>query len=253
MNLLTQTAIPKSMLTPVRISDFGLYLRCPRLVYFDALGSLPRKVSPFNLLLRELILRISSDEDLMDQLVTGLAKLEQDLPLIYGAEIDPEELGLVAKEVEALIPGMAQGLADALDQILPSVVEVDLRSERLMLSGRLDRLVTEGHVPSIVRSGSAPDDGVWKRDRLLLAGYAMLAEEEYGIRIQRGQVEYPRSGVIRTVQIHSVDRGRLLRIRDRIQQIKEGRLPDRPEDARCDGCLARDKCETNCSLASKFF
>lgn len=253
MNLLTQTAIFDSMLTPVRISDLGLYLRCPRLVYFDALGSLPRKVSPFHLLLRELILRISSDEDLMDQLVTGLAKLEQDLPLIYGDEIDPEELGLAAKEVEALIPGIAQGLKGALDLILPSVVDVDLRSERLMLSGRLDRLVTEGHVPSIVRSGSAPDDGVWKRDRLQLAGYAMLVDEEYGIRVQRGQVEYPRSGVIRAVQIHSVDRGRLLRIRDRIQQIKEGRLPDRPEDGLCDGCLARDKCETSYSLASKFF
>jgi CRISPR/Cas system-associated exonuclease Cas4 (RecB family) len=81
----------------------------------------------------------------------------------------------------------------------------------------------------------------------------MLTEEQYGGRIDRCQVEYPRSGVIRTVQIHSVDRGRFLRIRNRVQQIKEGRLPERPEEARCIYCEVRDKCETRMSLASKFF
>jgi len=241
------------MMTPVRISDVGLYLRCPRLVYFDALGSLPRKAWPVHLLMRELMLGISGSDDLEGELEASLARLEQDLPLIYGDDIDPEELAIASREVVALIPGMAQGMATVLDKILPSALEVDLHSDRLGLSGRLDRLVTDGHVPSIIKTGSAPDDGVWKKDRLQLAGYAMLAEEQYGGRIEHCQVEYPRSGVIRAVQIHSVDRGRFLRIRNRVQQIKEGRLPDRPEDARCDNCEVRDKCETRMSLASKFF
>ena len=241
------------MMTPVRISDIGLYLRCPRLVYFDALGSLPRKAWPVHLLMRELMLGISGSDDLEGELEASLARLEQDLPLIYGDEIDPEELAIASREVVALIPGMAQGLATVLDKILPSALEVDLHSDRLGLSGRLDRLVTDGQVPSIIKTGFAPDDGVWKKDRLQLAGYAMLTEEQYGGRIKHCQVEYPRSGVIRTVQIHSVDRGRFLRIRNRVQQIKEGRLPDRPEEARCDNCEVRDKCETRMSLASKFF
>jgi len=241
------------MMTPVRISDIGLYLRCPRLVYFDALGSLPRKAWPVHLLMRELMLGISGSDDLEGELEASLARLEQDLPLIYGDDIDPEELAIASREVVTLIPGMAQGLATVLDKILPSVLEVDLHSDRLGLSGRLDRLVTDGHVPSIIKTGFAPDDGVWKKDRLQLAGYAMLTEEQYGGRIEHCQVEYPRSGVIRTVQIHSVDRGRFLRIRNRVQQIKEGRLPDRPEEARCDNCEVRDKCETRMSLASKFF
>jgi CRISPR-associated exonuclease Cas4 len=241
------------MLTPVRISDIGLYLRCPRLVYFDALGSIPRKAMPVRLLLRELMLGIYNGDDLEGELKASLGKLERDLPLIYGDEIDPEELSTASREVAAIIPMMAQGLATVLDKILPSDLEVDLRSDRLGLSGRLDRLVTNGRIPSIIKTGFAPDDGVWKKDRLQLAGYAMLTEEKYGCRIGKGQVEYPRSGVIRTVQVHSVDRGRVLRIRNRIQQIKEGRLPERPEEARCDGCDVRDKCETRMSLASKFF
>ena len=72
------------MLTHVRISDIGLYLRCPRLVYFDALGSLPRKARPVHLLLRELMLGISGSDDLEEELETILSKQEQDLPLIYG-------------------------------------------------------------------------------------------------------------------------------------------------------------------------
>lgn len=241
------------MLTPVRISDIGLYLRCPRLVYFDALGSLPRKASTVHLLLRELMLGISSTDDLEGELESNLEKLELDLPMIYGEAIDPEELETASQEVRGIIPGMAQGLAPFLDKILPCDQEVDLRSYRLGLSGRLDRLVTVGRVPSIIKTGFAPDDGVWRKDRLQLAGYAMLTEEQYGGRIEQGQVEYPRSGTIRTVQIHSVDRGRFLRIRNRVQQIKEGRLPDRPEEARCIECEVRDRCETRMSLASKFF
>jgi CRISPR-associated exonuclease Cas4 len=176
--------------------------------------------------------------------------------IIYGDAINPQELGQAVQEVEALIPGMASGLAYAISQILPSEVEIDLRSERLGLSGRLDRLdrlIANGHIPSIIRTGFAPRDGVWKKDRLQMAGYAMLVEEKYGIRINEGVVEYPRSSLIRPVQIHSVDRSRVLRLRDRIQQIKEGRLPDRPEDAKCNGCEVRDRCETRVSLASKFF
>jgi CRISPR-associated exonuclease Cas4 len=173
------------MLTHVRISDIGLYLRCPRLVYLDALGSLPRKARPVHLLLRELMLGISGSDDLEEELETILSKQEQDLPLIYGDEIDPEELCMASQEVKAMIPRMAQGLATVLDKILPSDLEVDLRSDRLGLSGRLDRLVTDGHVPSIIKTGFAPDDGVWKKDRLQLAGYAMLTEEQYGVELSK--------------------------------------------------------------------
>lgn len=239
--------------TPVRISDIGLYLRCPRLIYFDALSDLHRKISPVHLILRGLMLGLSEEVNLENQLMDSLTKLEQELPLIYGDEIDLQELGLAIEEVAALIPGMAQKLASAASQILPSEVELDLRSERIAMSGRLDRLVTKGSIPSIIRTGSAPQDGVWKKDRLQLAGYAMLAEEKYCIRIKQGLIEYPRSGIVRLVQIHSVDRSRVLRLRDRIAQIKEGKLPDQPKDARCDGCDVRDRCETRVSLASKFF
>ncbi len=197
------------------------------------------------------MLSISKDSDLEAQLRSALSRLELELPLVY--EIEPAKLSLACKEMESKIPELAYGLAPNLNLLLPSEAEVDLRSDRLGLSGRLDRLVTGARVPSIIRAGLAPEDGVWKRDRLMLAGYALLLAEEYGEKVSRGLVEYPRSATVRAVEIHSIDKSRVLRIRDRIRQIKEGQLPDRPEDARCDECEVKERCETRHSLASKFF
>jgi CRISPR-associated exonuclease Cas4 len=246
-------AIAGLMQTFVRISDIGLYLRCPRLVYFDALGRMPRKVNLPNLILHDLMLSISDCGDLEGSLLVELAHIERELPIIYGEEIDSSGIFSAAREVEALIPNISQSLSRSLDMLLPCDVDVDLRSERLGLSARLDRLVRNGYRPSIIRTGMAPGEGIWKRDRLKLAGICMLIEEKYCTRIDRGLVEYPRSGIVREVQIHSIDRSRVLRLRDRIRQIKEGRLPERPEEARCDDCDLRDRCETRVSLASKFF
>lgn len=66
---------------------------------------------------------------------------------------------------------------------------------------------------------------------MMLAGYALLLGERTGYC---GLMEYPNSGALREVQVYEMDKSRALRIRDRIRQIKNGRLPDRPEDAPCE-------------------
>ena len=65
----------------------------------------------------------------------------------------------------------------------------------------------------------------------MLAGYALLLGEKHKTHINQGLVEYPRQALVRAAEIHSVDRARVLRIRDRIRQIKDGRHSDRPEDS----------------------
>ena len=238
-------------MTPnVRISEIGLYLRCPRLVYFESLGLMPVKNDARQILLRSLMLSISQKDDLEGHLREIASRLEEELPAIY--EIDQEDVGSACRELEEDITGIARNLAGNLDLLLPYEAEVDLHSEKLGLSGRLDRLAADS-VPSIIRTGKAPTDGVWKRDRLILAGYSLLLAEMKSRHIDRGLVEYPRQGLVRSVEIHSVDRARVLRLRDRIKMIKDGQLPDRPESAPCQSCSATERCRTRQSLASKFF
>jgi CRISPR-associated exonuclease Cas4 len=196
------------------------------------------------------LLSISGECDLEGQLKESLASLEVELPLVY--EIEPEELALACRELEGMIQKIAQMLSLYRDHLFPCDAEVDLRSEKLGLSGRLDRLAP-GLTPSLVRTGQAPEDGIWKKDRFMLAGYGLILGEMHNTKINQGLVEYPRSGIVRRVQIHSVDRARVLRIRDRVRQIKDGRLPDRPESAPCDGCLELGRCEMKRTLASRFF
>lgn len=236
----------------VRISDIGLYLRCPRLIYFDSLGTIQRKIDPEQILLRNIMLSLPEEpeSDIEGQLNSLLKKMEIELPLIY--EIETKELQIALGNIREMIPEIALGLSSHFNMLFPSTVEVDLHSDKLGLSGRLDRIISD-RIPSIIRTGNAPEDGVWKRDRLMLAGYALMLGEKCGAILDRGRIEYSRKGIVREVQIHGVDRGRVLRIRDRIQQIKDGQLPDRPKDANCDKCELRERCETRVSFASKFF
>jgi CRISPR-associated exonuclease Cas4 len=235
----------------VRVSELGLYLRCPRLVYFDSIEGLPRRIDAPHILLRNLILSISRGVDLEGSLRASLRQLAQDLPLVY--DVNPAELALACRQLESRVAEIAAAYSPRLELILPCEVEVDLRSSRLGLSGRLDRLVIKGGLPSIIRTGAAPQEGIWKKDRLQLAGYALLLGEQCGRKIDSGFVEYPRSGVVREAEIRGIDRARALRIRDRIQLMKEGALPDRPAGANCELCPIGERCSTRSSLASKFF
>ena len=55
------------------------------------------------------------------------------------------------------------------------------------------------------------------------------------------------------MEIRPTDRRRVLRIRDRVRSIREGKLPDRPREAPCERCPVLESCETRQTLASKFF
>ncbi len=105
-------------MTPnVRISEIGLYLRCPRLVYFESLGLMPVKNDAMQILLRSLMLSISQKDDLEGHLREIASRLEDELPVIY--EIDQEDVGSACRELEEEIAGIALNLAGNLDLLLP--------------------------------------------------------------------------------------------------------------------------------------
>ena len=257
------------MAEPVRISDISLYLRCPRLVYFQAMGRKiwPEAASLSNLLMREVALSLSEFEaeggmDLEAFLRESLDRARIELPAIYPEGINPADLLAAAEALGEVMGDLGSKLSEKLGLLTPSEVELDLRSDRLGLSGRIDRIVSRGErdgrrgealIPSMIKTDLPPETGVWRGDRLRLTGYALLLEEKMSTRIDLGLVEYPWAGEVRVVELRSSDRRRVLRIRDRVRAINEGKLPDRPRDAPCTGCPVLDSCETRATLASKFF
>jgi len=83
--------------SPIRISDIGLYLRCPRLVYFDGLEAIPQKQDAERILLKSLMLSpliavAAEASDIASTLQSILSALAEEMPLVYD---------LPAEEVQA--------------------------------------------------------------------------------------------------------------------------------------------------------
>lgn len=238
----------------VRIHDIGLYLRCPMLVYLESMGRECFRADTERIILRYLAL-YAAPEDLRGD----LSKVLVDLTRIHRI---PEED--VIRSVDGMRESISRIASVPRELLTPCDIEVELRSERLWLSGILDRLVrperrrgmlgillrSDEMIPSIVRTGRSPGEGVWRRDRIQLAGYAMLLEERFGVEVSTGQVEYVRDGEVRRVRIRSLDRSRALWVRDRVREIRDGEMPD-VEIEKCNSCEMIGMCGVKSSIVSR--
>ncbi|MDL5502059.1 MAG: Dna2/Cas4 domain-containing protein, partial [Candidatus Methanoperedens sp.] len=92
-----------------------------------------------------------------------------------------------------------------------------LRSDKFGLSGSSDRLlkINESLVPTIIKTGNMPENGVWNSDRLQLTAYSILVEEKYNSIVEKGFVEYVRWGIVRQVVIKRHERRKVLQVMDK--------------------------------------
>ncbi len=130
-------------------------------------------------------------------------------------------------------------------------------SEKLSMSGSVDKLIRteEEVIPCMIKTGKCPEYSVWKSDRVQLAAYAMLIEEEFGLEttVKRGFVEYIRNAEFRETQIRRRDRALALQILKRVKRIKGGVFPEKGGNAPCDKCVFAERCETRKTLLSTLF
>jgi CRISPR-associated exonuclease Cas4 len=204
---------------------------------------------------------------LLDELKKTLEIIEGEINLIYRNEIDVngEHLSLVKNAVEVELPKIASGIKKSIDRygkaqlhqlLSPWKLELEMSSQKYMLVGRLDKLIKIGSeiIPSMIKTSSLPEYGVWYNDRIQLAAYSILVEEKFDVAIERGMVEYARSGTLREITIKHSDRRKVLEIRDKVLRIKNGEFPERISDSNeCKYCSYKASCESRVSLASKFF
>jgi len=111
--------------------------------------------------------------------------------------------------------------------LTPIKTEPFLSSEKLNLKGVPSKLVCfEGlQVPSILKPGNCPDQGVWASDRLHVAALVLLLEAESGKEVPFAFVEYVSFGILRKVIIRSSDRREVLQICRRVEKINQDSCP----------------------------
>ena len=261
------------------VSDLLLYVNCPRKVYFINRGyelfpkmneqRLERMIlKELSLTYPEILRKCTLNADtLRKELETSLTQICTDLPLLF-----PRELADVTREIleegearaRAKIPEIAANLVGALEEygkepmlaaLTPVKIEPFLSSKKLNLKGVPSKLVCfEGaQIPSILKPGSCPEQGVWASDRIHVAALAMLLEAGSEKEVPFSFVEYVSYGLLRRVVVRSSDRREVLKISREVEKIKAGLMPERKEGKFCKECSFLEHCAPDSSLMSKFF
>jgi len=263
----------------VSVSDLLLYISCPRRVYFVSRGfELFPEINASRIermLLKELSLnypeivnKCSLNADtLCNELEAALNQAYKDLPLMFPGDFARIEGGALEEggaRARAKIPEIVANLLRGLEEygkdpmlaaLTPVKTEPFLSSEKLNLKGVPSKIVCfeDMNVPSILKPGNCPVQGVWASDRMHAASLSLLLEAESGKEVPFAFVEYVSFGLLRKVVIRSSDRREVLKICRRVEKIKAGLMPEKTEEKFCPECTFSEHCVSNSSLMSKFF
>jgi len=272
----------KNMTIKVKVSDLTSYLICPRLVYFSAKGHEQHGIAKGkerslveSILLKELAFNLQTIRGVEDEKVeSGEDDVKRAIEdILNGVEwIYKEELKGIEKDFfEAVKTDFIRELSLKNDEWWRKIRneegqlqleraygyerEHTMVSEKLSMSGSVDKLIITGgeFIPCVIKTGKCPEYSVWKSDRVQLAAYAMLIEEEFETTVKRGFVEYIRTAEFRESQIRKRDKALALQILKRVKRIKGGVFPEKGENAPCDSCVFEEMCETKKTLLSKLF
>jgi len=249
------------------VSDLVLYLSCPRQAYFVAHGHKLNEVVTTryveHLLLKELAysfpLLIKSGH--LNDLHVHLNNIADDAQGELGA-IEKSQIMKAASNID--VDGIIVGIENAIDvlgkdvllqRITPWKKKCQMYSKRLDMSGCPDKLVLiDGEIfPSIIKTGNKPEYGTWKDERIQLAAYALLIEETFNRPVNHGLIEYVRYGEFRDVSIKQADKRMVPRIKNRVQKVMDGTLPDKPRKVLCESCAFTNLCRVKRSLLSRLF
>jgi len=265
----------------IKVSELTRYLRCPRLVYFAArypdqpgitagkeraaIEHLLWKEVGFHLpqLLASLDVQEPGAEPEMASFLQTLADCLDGVAWIYRAELQAVAPALLEevkhsfmehlKETPWLTNLKAGGPVIELERAYSFNRERSLLSQRLGMVGSVDKLIrTEAEfIPGVIKTGRSPEYSIWKSDRLQLAAYAMLIEDEFETTVQRGFVEYVRTADIREAAIKKRDRALAFQVLGQVKKVHAGLFPEKGANPPCEGCAFIERCETRKTILSK--
>ncbi|MFB6282749.1 MAG: hypothetical protein ABEK59_02305 [Halobacteria archaeon] len=119
----------------------------------------------------------------------------------------------------------------------------NLEGERF--HGYVNKLIEgdQGVSPTVVKTGRAPRNGVWKPDRVEVAAAVEAVADCFEDPSGNGYVEYVGSGKILKVDVNPLDRRRVRRVLDTLDDARDGHPPSRTKNRdKCGSCRFQDDC-----------
>lgn len=190
----------------------------------------------------------------LDQPPSARYVIAKEIACHRGASTDPD---LLWKEVQAVMPEidpamkifLSTSLLACRTMVWPPFTEQDVpvRSEKHRILGTVDLAGGPHGLFGVIRSSSAPNEGIYTTDRIRVTAYALCLEELYHMPIREGVVVYLPDGVIRTCPISPRDRRAALTGRDTAARGISGEVPKRPLNPPCTNCPVADRCRQGAS------
>ena len=113
------------------------------------------------------------------------------------------------------------------------ITELRVQSDTLQIRGIIDRVEKYNNefIPVEVKTGKAPDEGIWKNHKIQLAAYILLLSEHYGTKITEGFLDY--SGSRRKLVMNPFLENQVIEIRDKVNDILNKKTVP---DCKCGKC-----------------
>ncbi|MCX6695307.1 MAG: CRISPR-associated protein Cas4 [Candidatus Altiarchaeota archaeon] len=255
----------------VNASDLSRFEFCPRSVYLTGVlkvspkptieqlsglvGHYVRKELSFRQ--SALLGKMKSVRELDVVLKNELDSIASDVPYIYrdrwSGDCDvilPEVKAEVSRELKTLAEKLScmvdeLGFDESLRKLTPWKIEYDVRSDKLGLKGRVDKVMKEDRIVPVEIKTGQPSDTVWEADRIQLCAYCMLIEEKFLENIPSGLVEYTRIQERRPVLATEKLRRKVVHTRDKVIALMEGSVPEicpHGSGRKCESCSLNEEC-----------
>jgi len=132
---------------------------------------------------------------------------------------------------------------DIYDVVFPeALTELSIASKKLNLCGRIDRVeeIDNKYYPVEIKTSTA--DKYMEKDILQLAGYALLLESKFGIPVDKGVIDYVVLNKKYEVEIDNSLKNDVLKIKNSVEEILNGYVPEKKRRKECEFCNLRDIC-----------
>lgn len=126
----------------------------------------------------------------------------------------------------------------------PRASQNDIRvsSEKLGIYGTIDRFFDSKPHIGLTRLSPAPENGIYKADRVRSACYSLCAKESLKIDADEVILEYIPSGISRICSVSPRDRRDALSAIRIAKKIISGKTPVKNKNLPCENCYLKDKC-----------